>query len=77
MDLGERTGRFKFLLRDRDGRFATAFDDVWSQHRRPGAWSQASAHTLMAATCTGSGATFWRLMMFLPGFVRGIVREGI
>jgi len=37
MDLGERTGRFEFLLRDRDGRFTTAFDDVSAQHRRPGA----------------------------------------
>ena len=27
MDLGERAGRFKFLVRDRDGRFSAAFDE--------------------------------------------------
>ncbi|MBO3752121.1 hypothetical protein J5X84_39170 [Streptosporangiaceae bacterium NEAU-GS5] len=30
MDVGERAGRFKYLIRDRDGKFSKVFDQVFT-----------------------------------------------
>jgi putative transposase len=35
IDLGERAGRFKFLLRDRNSKFTAAFDEVFAGNGTP------------------------------------------
>jgi putative transposase len=66
MDLGERASRFRFQIRDRDGKFTTAFDDVFTGNgtrvikmpvRSP--WANSFAERLRrSAQIAHSGASF-------------------
>jgi putative transposase len=42
MNLGERAGHFKFLVRDRDSKFTAAFDEVLADN----VWGARSLRTL-------------------------------